>query len=325
MKIAVTGASGHVGGNLCRELLKQGHQVKALVHKETKSLEGLDLDYVRGDINDADMLQALCQDAEVVVHLAAKISVNGNKRSLEETNVEGTKNLLEAVWNTNVRRLIHFSSIHALDHQPLDQPMDESRSLVKKTLMQYEATKTASERLVSEYVKRGLDAVIMNPTAIIGPYDFKPSLVGQVLIRLYNGSLPALVPGGYDWVDVRDVCKATITTMTKGKSGERYILSGGWLSVKDLALLMEEATGKRMVRFMVPLNIAKIGVPFIKLIAWMTHSHPLYTYQSLDVLMEGNRMINNQKSRDVLGFRPRPLKETLIDTIQWYKENNMLK
>lgn len=325
MKIAVTGASGHVGGNLCRELIRQGHKVKALVHNDDRSIRGLNMEFIRGDLASPSSLTELCRDAEIVFHLAAIISIEGKKNLLERINIEGTSNLLEAIKKSSVRRLIHFSSIHALDNTPLDRPMDESRPLVTHALMMYEATKASGDKLVQDSIARGLDAVIINPTAIIGPNDFKPSLVGQVLLRLYKGTLPALVPGGYDWVDVRDVTQGAIAAMEKGGKGQRYILSGNWLSVKDLALLMEEVTGRRMVRLSVPISLAKAGVPFFKVYSLVTRKHPLYTFQSLEVLMNGNRLINNQKARNELGYSPRPLRETITDAIQWFRENNYIQ
>jgi dihydroflavonol-4-reductase len=325
MNIAVTGANGHVGGNLCRELVRQGHSVKALVYSDDTALKGVSVQRISGDLSKPTTLDELCKDTEVVIHLAALISISGKKQQLESTNVQGTLNLIGAIRRSNVRRLIHFSSIHALDHFPLDLPMDESRPLVEHATMMYESTKAKGDRIVLDNVSRGLDAVILNPTAILGPYDYKPSLMGQVLLRLYNGRLPALVPGGYDWVDVRDIVQATIAAISDGKKGERYILSGRWTSVKELAMLMEEVTGKKMVRMILPTFVAKIGVPFIRLFSKMTGQHPLYTYQSLDVLMQGNRMISNAKARKELGFSPRPLKETLLDSITWFKENNFLE
>lgn len=325
MKIAVTGASGHVGANLCRELLRQGHQVKALVHHDTRALQGLQVEQVPGDLTESKSLHSLCKDTEVVFHLGALISVNGDKARLEKINVHGTENLINVILQSNVKRMIHFSSIHALDNFPLDEPMNESRPLVPNAAMMYEATKARADRMVLDRVNDGLDAVIINPTAIVGPYDFKPSLVGQVLIRLYKGTLPALVPGGYDWVDVRDIVQAVIRAMTDGRKGERYILSGNWVSVRDLARMLEGVTGRKMVRLTVPTSLARLGVPFIKAYSMVTGQHPLYTYQSLEVLMNGNRMISHEKARKELGYAPRPLQDTLRDAISWYKEHGNIK
>jgi dihydroflavonol-4-reductase len=324
MNIAVTGANGHVGGNLCRELILQGHSVKVLIYRDDTALQGVDVECVKGDLNNPAVLDRLCKDTEVVIHLAALISIKGKREALEMTNVQGTLNLISAIKRSNVRRLIHFSSIHALDHFPLDKPMDENRHLVEHATMMYESTKAKGDRIVLDHVAQGLDAVILNPTAILGPYDFKPSLMGQVLLRLYNGKLPALVPGGYDWVDVRDIVKATLCAIEHGKKGERYILSGKWTSVKELAEMMEKVTGKRMVHLILPTFLARIGVPFISIYSKLTGQHPLYTYQSLDVLILGNRMISNEKARRELGFSPRPLEETIHDSITWFRENKFL-
>ena len=325
MKIAVTGANGHVGANLCRSLLAEGHQVKALVHHHSDSIKGLNLELVHGSLKDLEALRALCKSTEIVFHLAAMISIDGQKEKLLEVNVEGTKNLIKVIQENGVRRLIHFSSIHALSHFPLDQPMDETRPLVMVGPTWYEITKSRAEKIVLDATSSGLDAVIINPTAIVGPNDFKPSLVGTVLIRLYKNSLPALVPGGYDWVDVRDVVQGAIAAMDKGRKGERYILSGKWISVRDLAMLVEKVTGKRVNRFMIPTSVAKIGVPFIKAYAKITSQEPLYTVESLRTLVEVNTMISHKKASIELGYSPRNFEVTIRDTMDWFKINSYLK
>jgi dihydroflavonol-4-reductase len=325
MKIAVTGANGHVGANLCRTLIAEGHQVKAMVHHQKNSLQDLDLELVQGDLKDKASLRKLFKDCEVAYHLAAFISIAGHRDKLLETNVTGTSNLLEVLKENGVRRLVHFSSIHVLSHTPLNKSMDETRPLVEESPMWYEITKSRGERMVNEAVKNGLDAVIVNPCAIVGPHDYRPSLVGQVLIRLYNGTLPALVPGGYNWVDVRDVVKGAISAMEMGRKGERYILSGHYASVKDLALTLEKVSGKKITRFKIPTFMAQVGVPFISAYAKITRQDPLYTFDSLRTLNGVNTMISNEKAARELGYRPRSLEITLRDTIEWFKMNGYLK
>jgi dihydroflavonol-4-reductase len=325
MKIAVTGANGHVGANLCRSLLAEGHSVKALVHHNHNSLKGLDIELVQGNLNDLDSLRKLCSNTEVVFHLAAVISIDGQKEKLLEVNFEGTKNLVKVIKENGVRRLIHFSSIHALSHFPLDIAMDETRPLVINGPTWYEITKSRAEKYILDSSSNGLDAVVINPTAIIGPFDFKPSLVGTVLIRLYKNSLPALVPGGYNWVDVRDVVKGAIAAMDKGRKGERYILGGNWVSVKDMASSVEKVTGKKINKFEIPTLIAKIGVPFIKAYAKVTGQEPLYTYESLRTLREVNAKISCNKAADELGYSPRDFEVTIRDTMDWYQTNGFLK
>jgi dihydroflavonol-4-reductase len=325
MKIAVTGASGHVGANLCRSLIAEGHQVKALVHKHSDSLKGLDLEIIHGRVNDQESLRKLCKGTDIVFHLAALISIDGQKEKLFKINVEGTKNLINVIRENGVKRLVHFSSIHALEHFPYDEPMDEMRPLVTESKMWYELTKAKADKMVLDATSNGLDAVVINPTAIVGPFDFKPSLVGTVLIRLYNNSLPALVEGGYNWVDVRDIVQGAIHAMDKGRKGERYILAGKWVSVKDLALIVEKVTGKKVVKFTLPTFVAKVGVPFIKIYAGITRQEPLYTFDSLRTLREVNTKISYQKAENELGYHSRDIELTVRDSINWFKENGYLK
>jgi len=341
MKIAVTGASGHVGSNLCRILIEEGHQVNVLVHQNTKSIEGLKLEQIKGDITDKEALMSLCKDVEVVFHLAAKISINSKANGrISKTNIEGTRNLIEACKAKNVRRLIHFSTIHAIDHNPYDLPLDETREMVMNSPIRYEETKAQGELLVQEAVKDGLDAVILNPTSIVGPYDFGPSLMGQALLKMYKNTLPVTIPfvvsqctgnkigslvqGGYNFVDVRDVCQAAIQAAERGKSGERYIVSGQYLSLTNLSKTIAEVTGAKTTSFTFPAWLAKMGVPFITIWAKMRNEAPLYTYESLNILKSVNKNISNQKARNELDYQPREIKDTINDTIHWFKENGFV-
>lgn len=324
MKIAVTGANGHVGANLCRSLIAEGHQVKALVHEHKDALEGLDLELVNGSINDREALRKLFKNTEIVFHLAAVISIDGQKDKLLRVNYEGTKNLIDTIKENGVRRLIHFSSIHALKHYPFDEPMDENRTLMTEGPTWYEITKSRADKMVMEATKEGLDAVVINPTAIVGPNDFKPSLVGTVLIRLYKNSLPALVPGGYNWVDVRDIVQGAMAAMNNGRKGERYILGGKWVSVHDLALTVEKVTGKNVNKFTIPTGLARIGVPFIKAYAQITGQEPLYTGESLTTLVEVNRKISCKKAETELGYRSRDLEITVRDTLDWFRGHHYI-
>jgi len=148
MKIAVTGANGHVGANLCRTLLAEGHQVKALVHEHQDALKGLNLELIRGNVNDTESLRKLFSGAEIVFHLAAVISIDGRKEETLQVNYEGTRNLLNIIRDNGVKRLIHFSSIHALKHYPYYEPMDETRPLMTEGPTWYEVTKARAEKMV---------------------------------------------------------------------------------------------------------------------------------------------------------------------------------
>ena len=322
MRIAITGASGHVGSTLVRQLNHQKHNLKLLVHQDKKGLEGISHVAVRGNILDARAVDELCREVDVVFHLAAQIAISNKNRDLVyKTNVEGTRNVINACLENNVPRLVHFSSIHALDPYPLDRVLDESRDLITNQHGLYDQSKADGQRLVVEHVqKSSLNAIILNPTAIIGPNDYRTSFLGQALRLMYKGSLPMLVPGGYDWVDVRDVVQAAINAISMGRKGESYLLSGTYMTLRELSLLIQEFTPHRTPKVTVPTAAARLGLPFISLYARMRAQDPLYTSESLTILKECNPLISNNKAKQELKYDPRPLKETLMDTFNWQKE-----
>ena len=323
MKIALTGASGHIGTNLCRKLLDNNHDLKVLSNLYTASLEGLDLEFVKGDIFNITSLKELADGAEVMIHLAASITINGDQHVLD-TNVVGTKNVLDVVKSSKVKRLLHFSSIHALVHQPLDKTLDEERPLAVSDHIIYNQSKSLAEELVLHDVESGLDAVIINPTSVMGPNDFKPSLIGQVIIQLCKGKIPALIPGGYDWVDVRDVVAGTISAIENGRSGQSYLLSGHFKTLPELYEQIILIQGKDRKLPVIPFWLAEVGVPFLKTWARISGSKPLYTKESVEILKTAHTNISSKKARNELGYKSRPFEETVGDTITWFMENNYL-
>jgi dihydroflavonol-4-reductase len=325
MKIAVTGASGHIGVNLCRELVKKGHTIKALVHKNTRSLQGIPLETVQGDLRNPASLLALVNDADIVFHLGAVISIRGNRSGeLFDINVEGTRKILEAAQKKSVKRFIHFSSIHALDHSPYDQELDENRPLAIRDKMAYSRSKALAEDIVINASNQGFDIVILNPTAVIGPFDYAPSLMGRAILLMAKGKLSALVPGGYDWVDVRDVVSSTLTAIEKGRKGERYLLSGHWRTLEQISKLVSDIIDLRPQRFTCPNWLARLGLPFINLYCSVYDKDPLYTRDSLYTLRTSHRNISHEKATKELGFRPRPFEETLKDTLDWFQNQGFL-
>ena len=326
MLVVVTGAAGHVGANLIRALLAQGRPVRALVHVNRQVVEGLEaVEVIEGDICNPDSLANAFEGAEVVYHLAAHISILKDERPLlESVNVTGTRNVVEACLRCGVRRLVHFSSIHTITQALMDIPLDESRPLVGSVHYPiYDSSKAAAEREVRKGMEKGLDAIIISPTAIIGPYDYRPSHFGEALLRLANGRLPALVTGGFDWVDARDVIKGAMRAEERAPTGAKYILSGHWVSLRNVAMLVEQITGVPAPSFVCPMWLARIGAPVITAFDRLARRRPLYTSVSLEAL-RGHRNISHQKATRELDYHPRPLKETLIDTLRWFEEAGRL-
>ncbi|MDX9719859.1 MAG: NAD-dependent epimerase/dehydratase family protein, partial [Myxococcota bacterium] len=184
----VTGASGHIGANLVRALLAQGRRVRVLVHEDQRGVDGLDVERVQGSILDDEVLRRLLDGAETVFHLAARISIVGSENGrVERTNVDGARAMASACLQAGVRRLIHTSSIHAFDSHPNHEVVDERRALaIGPRQVAYDRSKARGQLAVLEQVQAGLDAVIVNPGAVLGPWDFKPSRMGSVILDLYH-------------------------------------------------------------------------------------------------------------------------------------------
>ena len=326
MITVVTGASGHIGANLVRSLIANGRPVRAVIHRNAQAMEELNIEIVQGDICDRTSLYAAFDGADVVYHLAARISIMMDEWPLFElVNVAGTRNVVEACLRCGVRRLIHFSSIHALAQEPLDVTVDESRPLVESEgCSPYDLSKAAGEKEVRQGIEKGLDSIILNPTAIVGPLDYKPSLFGKALLALARGRLPALMAGGYDWVDVRDVVAGAIQAEERAATGARYLLSGHWVSLCDVASIVAQITGVPAPRFVCPMWLGRIAAPIVTVYDRLKGRRPLYTSASVKAL-RSNRNISHEKASRDLDYFPRPLRETIIDTLRWFEVNGWLE
>ena len=325
MKVAVTGASGHIGNCLVRELIKKGVHVKALVHNFENDLGRMDIELIRGDLLNVDSLKKLCEDVDTVFHLAAEIALdNGHRERVYAINVTGTANLIEAAKYSGVKKFIHFSSIDAFQTIPSDEVLDETTPITRSKKVIYAFTKAESEKLVMTAVNEGLDAVILCPTAVIGPFDYRGSFLGRALIKIYQNKLPMLISGGYNWVDVRDVATAAIESMESGRKGEKYILSGNFCSLKELSELTGKISGKRTPKFIAPVFLAQLASPFFQLFYSLTNKKPIYTSQSLKLLDSAPKNISCEKAKKELAYNPLALEQTLTDTFNWYKQNKYL-
>ena len=325
--IVITGASGLVGANLVRALLNEApaqndNHVRALIHRDQRALQGLEVELVQADLGDPASLVRAFTGAEVVYHLAASISLDmSGWDRLTEINVRGTRQVLEACRACGVRRLVYFSSIHTRQQAPLDQPLDEVRPLLDDPdAPPYERSKAAAELEVRRAVDEGMDVVTIIPTAIIGPYDYKPSYIGKALLLLARGRLPALVSGGYDWVDVRDVVQGAMQAARLAPAGASYILSGHWRSIPEVARQVDAITGRRTPRPVVPLGVASLAEPLMRHVGRLNGSEPLYTRAMLTAL-QSNRLVSHARASQELGYAPRPFEQTLQETLSWLLEH----
>ncbi len=325
MLAVVTGAEGFLGCNLVRGLLSRGIPTRAMVFAGTEAIDGLDLEVVRGDVLDVATLESAFDGADWIFHCAAVVSIAGSQQGLvERINIDGVRNVVRAAIANGAKRLIHVSSIHSLDPEPDDEPIDEARALVHgKHHSAYALSKAAGEKEVLAGVEAGLDAVIVNPAGLFGPNDFGPSLFGKTLLWLRQGKLPALINGGYNFVDARDVAAAAINAIERGRCGERYLLGGHISSVRDLSNVVAELTGRRGPRLTVPRWVGLATAPVVEWFSARAGVEPIYTTEAVRILGDNPR-ISLEKSRTELGHDPRPMQETLRDTIAFFESTGMV-
>lgn len=323
----VTGATGHIGNVLLRELLAQGEAVRALVlpGEEWTALEGLPVEIVEGDVLDYASLQAAMQGVEYVYHLAGVISIlPGGSPLLKPINVVGTRNVVYAARQAGVRRLVYTSSIHALARPPHGVIIDETIPFdTLHAIGAYDYSKAAASQIVIEAARQGLDAVVVCPTGVIGPYDFRLSEVGKVIQGILQRKPQLLVDGAYDFVDVRDVAQGHILACKYGQPGESYILSGEQISLKQVVQVVQDFTGIRTLMVQVPLALARFAALFTPWVYRLTQKTPHLTSYVLDTV-RSNSVISHAKAERELGYQPRRLVESLHDTVRWLRENSSL-
>ncbi|MEC8025328.1 MAG: SDR family oxidoreductase [Myxococcota bacterium] len=321
-KVLITGANGHLGANLTRALLRRGKAIRVLVHEPTEALDGLEVETVHGDIRDADIVDQAILGCEYVFHLAAKITILPKYRQdVHDINVGGTENITSACLKHGVKRLLHCSSVHALQ-QPTDGELTETQPFASMDTPPYDRSKSQGEQLVHSAVEQGLDAVIVNPCAIIGPYDYAPSRMGRVLLDMALERMPAVIDGAYTFVDVRDVADGCLRAFDNGTTGERYLLGGHHLTIRELAERVSTVTGAKAPRFSCPWWVARAIAPISDLYGVVTNTEPLFTTVSLDIIRQVPT--GYAKAAKELGYMPRPFDNTLTDTFEWFQLHGMM-
>ncbi|MGI6395073.1 MAG: SDR family oxidoreductase [bacterium] len=320
--IVVTGASGHVGNNLIRELNRRGIKPRALIHREEsadKSLKGLDFEPVKGDVTNLESMVEAFKGARLVYHCAAWISITpGMYKKLKTVNVDGTLNVLEACRKNNVKKIVYVSSIEALG-DPGDGVLATEKMGFNpdKAMLEYGVTKAEAALLVQEAVKNGMDIVTVCPVGIIGPHDYKPSQMGNMMLDFYRKKLPAYPNyGGFDWVDVRDVVEGIILAGKKGKSGEAYLLTNGHTTSKEMMKILEKTTGGKMPKIALPYWLLSTAGFFAEFFYKATGKEAVITRDSAKIL-KSNLCASSEKAKRELGYNPRPLEESFKDHFEW--------
>lgn len=319
----VTGATGHVGNVLVRKLLEHREKVRALIlpGESRESISGLKVEAFEGDILNLDSVFESLRGIKGIFHLAGVISIMpGPNLLVRKVNVEGTKNILRAAMEKGIEKLVYTSSIHAIQRVE-DGVIDERVPYdMNNPYGAYDRSKAEATLEVLNAARRGLEAVVACPTGVIGPYDFRGSMMGAVIHDAAVAKPTLYVDGAYDFVDVRDVADGLISAAGNGKRGESYILSGQKISVRYLLETVREITGKHFFQMKIPFDLAKFAAMFTPMYYRFAKETPRFTPYSLEVL-QSNSNISHAKATRELGYSPRSLYESIKDTVKWILES----
>ena len=325
MRIGVTGASGMVGINVCKEILSNEDELNILIREDVSYLDGLSCNKFYGDLSDIDILEKFCDKCDVIIHSAAMISIGFDAYDqVYEVNFVGTKNLLDASIKKKVKKFIFISTVNAYDKKPLDQNFDEKRELVRKGNA-YDMTKALAQQLVTSTEE--IETVSINPTSVLGKNDFKPSRLGKIIKGVHSGKLPFLVDGGLDVIDVEDLSKAIYSSISNGRDGESYLISGKFRSFKKIYEVITKYQNKKSRIFFFPRLMVELSLPLLSLfpIGLLKRAAEVngkffpglenMTKEAIENIINFPKHIDNSKAKKDLGLKISPLEKTIKDTI----------
>lgn len=326
MKTLVTGGSGFIGSAVVLELLRRGQPVRALVRSRQRpgNLAGVDVELVEGDLLDGDSLRRALQGCDRVYHVAAVYANWLPDRSVMlRTNVQGTRNMLQACLDGGVERVVYTSSVAALGAHGMT-PADESAQFnLAGTGDVYHLSKYQAEQVALEFASQGLPVVIVNPSNPVGPRDIKPTPTGALVVNMLKGRLPGYVEGGINVVDVGDVAAAHLAAMEKGRPGEKYILGNANLSIKEYFKLIAEVGGGRAPTMRIPLPVAVATAYLYEGVAAVTNKPPVTTPGWVKVGSHYSFWDCSKAIRE-LGLPQTPVRQSLQSAITWFREKGYL-
>ena len=326
MKTLITGASGFVGAAVLRELLKKGHKVKALVRKSSvlDNLKNLDVEIVQGDLKDRDSLKKCLKDCKYLFHVAADYRLWGPKpEEIYENNVLGTENLMEEALNSEIEKIVYTSSVAVLG-KPINGDIANEKTPVNVSQMigHYKKSKFLAEEKVKELYKTSkLPVVIVNPAAPVGPRDIKPTPTGKMVLDAAMKKIPAYLDTGLNIVHVDDVAKGHMQAFNKGKLGERYILGGENLTLKEMLEIISILCGNKPPKIRLPRKpLYPIGYVFEIFARLFNIKNPMLTVDMIR-MAEKKMFFSSEKAKKELNYKYKSAKNALKDAIQWFIDN----
>ncbi|MGZ4820113.1 MAG: hopanoid-associated sugar epimerase [Terriglobales bacterium] len=328
MKAFVTGATGFVGSHVARELALQGADLRLLVRESspTNNIDDLPADRVIGDLSEPDSLRTAVSGCEVVFHVAADYRLwtrdAADMQSMYRCNVEGTRGLIDAARQAGVRRMVYCSTVATMGFTGNGHPADERSPVgLDDMIGHYKRSKFIAEQVAIEAGKSGGDVVVVNPTTPVGERDLKPTPTGRIILDFLKRKFPAYVDTGLNLVDVHEVARGHLLALEKGTPGERYILGGENLTLKQILDKLAAITGLASPRVRLPYVVAlAAGLGDTVVSGRILHREPRVT---LDAVRMGRKKmwVSSEKARCQLGFNMVPVEDALRRAAQWFQAN----
>ncbi len=330
MNVALTGATGLLGSNLAEACLEAGHTVTATKRatSRTEHLADLDLTWAEATLGDIEALAAAFAGAEVVFHCAAAVTVRKEAAPwVVAANVDGTRHVIDACKAAGVRRLVHCSSVVTVGLSEDGEPSDETAewNFERFGIMDgYTLTKRRAEELVLAAVAdEGLDAVVVNPTYMIGPRDVRPSS-GKLLVEIVKRAVPGVSAGANNFVDVRDVARGMVLAAERGRTGERYILGGLDLPYAEIFARVAAISGVKPITRVLPRWLASVAGWYGDLVEAVSDQEPLLNSASIAWGYTNRYRFTSAKAQAELGYEIGPLEPAIRDALVWFREHGML-
>jgi dihydroflavonol-4-reductase len=333
MTTLVTGATGFVGSHLARQLVAAGERVRVLARAGSSRalLEGLAVEVHEGDLRDAASLEAALTGVDRVFHVAADYRLwSRNPREIYDSNVRGTRNLLDAARRVGVSRFVYTSTVATMAvHRPDSEkagllPNEETQADVAEMIGHYKKSKFLAEQEALKAAEQGLPVVIVNPTTPVGPGDAKPTPTGRIIVDFLNGRMPAYVDTGLNLVPVEDVAAGHLLAAERGKTGERYILGGRNMTLKEILAALASICGRSAPRIRLPHAVALMAAYADQFISSALNREPR-------IPLEGVRMsrhpmfVDSSKAARELGFHAGPVEAALERAVRWYEAKGYVR
>lgn len=325
----ITGAAGHLGSALVHKLFELGKSIRILILDKEKNIPEGVIEVVYGDVRNKESLSKFFENPEkkdlIVIHCAGIVTIASRYlQNVYDVNVSGTKNIVDLCVEHKVKKLVHVSSVHAIPEKEKGKTVCECSEFNPDDVHGlYAKTKSEATNYVLAAAGRGLDVSVVHPSGISGPYDNGRGHITTLVIDYYKRRLTSGVGGGYDFVDVRDVADGIISCCDKGRSGECYILSNKYFTIREILFMLHKITGKKEIKRFLPLWFVRFTAPFAELYYRILKQQPLFTAYSIYTL-NTNAVFSHEKATKELGYTTRDMKVTLTDTINWLKEHKRI-